>query len=211
MEISCHIKPVSPSSGFSLVEVMVALVLLSGGLLSVAYLQNFALQFGQESYHRSQIIVSANEIIDSMRAKQISSDDGGAEVTAYTSPILPADIVTGCDPALSTPRNDIICYALEVSRNLPYGTVQIAVNATDIRFFDISVFWSDRGLSEQAGYSDATVAETSVNLNSKPDCNNAVNRIWSDALTWPFGNGPTNEQCMMAHTWSVQILNTSTI
>lgn len=197
--------------GFSLIEVMVALVLLLGGLVSVAYMQNFSLQFGQESYHRSQIVVSANELIDSMRAKQISSDDGDAEVLDYTNAILPADVAAGCNPALSTARNDIICYAQEVSQNLPYGTTQVAVNAGDNRFFDISVFWSDRGLSEQAAFSDASVAESSVNLNTKADCNGAVNRIWSDVLTWPFGNQPDNDLCMVAHSWSVQILNTTTL
>ena len=156
--------------GFSLIELMVAFVLLSGGLLSAAYMQNFSLQFGQESYHRSQIMTSANELIDSMRAKQISSDDGSAEVVSYTNAVLSSDAVIGCDPSLSTVRNDIICYAQKVSQNLPYGTTQVAVNTIDNRFFDVSVFWSDRGLSEQAGYSDASVAENSVNLNSKASC-----------------------------------------
>lgn len=199
------------SDGFSLIEVMVALALLAGGLLGVAYMQNFSLQYGQESYHRSQIMTSANELIDGMRAMQIAPDDGTGNHTQYINTITTGEATAGCDETLSTARNDFICFAQEVSNNLPFGTVQIAVNAGDARFFDISVFWSDRGLSEQAGYSDEDQAEGSVNLNNKADCDNATNRIWSDVLSWPFNNGPDADICMVMHTWSVQILNTATL
>ncbi len=205
------LQKISASRGFSLIEVMVALVLLAGGLLGVAYMQNFSLRFGQESYHRSQIMVSANELIDGMRAMQIAPDDGSGNHLFYTAAITGAEATAGCDETLSTARNDVICFNQEISQNLPFGTAQVAVNAGDARFIDIMVFWSDRGMSEQAGYSDASQAESAVNLNNKTDCDNATNRIWSDALTWPFGNGPTSELCMVSHTWSVQILNPTTL
>lgn len=208
---------IESSKGFSLIEVMVALALLAGGLLGVAYMQNFSLQYGQESYHRSQIMTSANELIDGMRAMQIAPDDGTGNHTQYISNITPAEATAGCDETASSARNDFICFARAVATNLPFGTVRIAVNAGDARFMDISVFWSDRGLSEQAGYSDADITEGSVNLNNPTDCNNATNRFWSGntapALDWPFTDapGPDADICMVFHTWSVQILNTATL
>ncbi|MEJ2177767.1 MAG: type IV pilus modification protein PilV [Gammaproteobacteria bacterium] len=208
---SNNIRSTHTAKGFSLIEVMVALALLAGALLGVAYMQNFSLQYGQESYHRSQIMTSANELIDGMRAMQIAPDDGTGNHTQYIDTITAGEATAGCDDTLSTARNDLICFAQEVSTNLPFGTVEVVVNPSDARFFDISVFWSDRGLSEQAGYSDADQTESSVNLNNKTDCDNATNRIWSDVLSWPFNNGPDADICMVAHTWSVQILNTSTL
>ncbi|MGI9317712.1 MAG: type IV pilus modification protein PilV [bacterium] len=208
---SNNTKPHKSSGGFSLIEVMVALALLAGGLLGVAYMQNFSLQYGQESYHRSQIMTSANELIDGMRAMQIAPDDGTVNYLNYTNTITAGEASAGCDETLSSARNDLICFSQGVSANLPFGTMQVAVNAGDARFFDISIFWADRGLSEQAGYSDADQAESAVNLNNKTDCDNATNRLWSDVLTWPFGNGPDSDLCMIAHTWSVQILNPATL
>lgn len=54
--------------GVGLVEVMVALVVLSIGLLGVANLQLSGLRMTQEAYFHSQAAVLAQDIIDRMRA-----------------------------------------------------------------------------------------------------------------------------------------------
>ncbi len=200
-------------AGFSLIEVMVALVLLTGGLLGVAYMQNYAMRFSQESYHRSQLMVSASEIIDSMRSFQISPDDGTSNHTAYTNALSTAEAAAGCDPSASTPRDDLICFQQLVANNLPFGTTSITVQAVDAdtSLFNISVFWSDRGLGEQADLSDADQSGTEINLATQASCEAAENKAWSSTLTFPFDNGPASAQCMNSHTWSVQILNTDTL
>lgn len=55
-------------NGFSLVEAMVALLVLSVGLLGLAMLQAQGMRFNTESYMRSQATILAYEIIDRMRA-----------------------------------------------------------------------------------------------------------------------------------------------
>jgi type IV pilus assembly protein PilV len=207
------LRGLSRAAGFSLVEVMVALVLLAGGLMGVAYMQNFSLRYGQESYHRSQIMVSAGEIIDSMRIHQIAADDGTDDYTAYTDTVTSTEAAGGCDPALSSPRNDTICFYQHIADNLPFGTARIAVQAADNSLFDISVFWSDRGLSQQADLSDAEQSDSEINLATQGSCEAAENRIWSAdaALSFPFDNGPSTPQCLSSHTWTVQILNSDAL
>ncbi|HLE93281.1 MAG TPA: type IV pilus modification protein PilV, partial [Sulfuricaulis sp.] len=54
--------------GFSLIEVLVALLVLSIGLLGLAALQTTSLQYNTGSYFRTQATFLAYDIIDRMRA-----------------------------------------------------------------------------------------------------------------------------------------------
>ncbi len=53
--------------GFSLIEVLVAVLVLSVGLLGIAALQTFSLKAGQAAYERSQATNLAYEISDQLR------------------------------------------------------------------------------------------------------------------------------------------------
>lgn len=68
------------SSGFSLVEVMVALLVLSIGLLGLAALQTTSLQYNTDSYTRTQATLLAYDIIDRMRANSIGLNAGNYDV-----------------------------------------------------------------------------------------------------------------------------------
>ena len=58
------------AAGFSLLEVLVALFVLSIGLLGLAALQTTGIKFNQQSYQRTQATLQAYEIIDRMRANR---------------------------------------------------------------------------------------------------------------------------------------------
>ena len=201
------------NAGFSMIEVMVALILLAAGLLGAAYMQNYSLRFGQESYHRSQLMVNGSELIDSMRAFQISPDDGSGDHTLYTDAVTSGEVAVGCNPNTSTPRNDTICFFQRIADSLPFGTADISVQVVDAdtSLFNVSVFWADRGLTEQSDLSDEEQNASEINLATQAACDAAENRAWSAGLTWPFDNGPTSPTCLVSHTWSVQILNSADI
>jgi type IV pilus assembly protein PilV len=57
-------------SGFSMVEVLVALFVLSIGLLGLAALQTTGIKFNQQSYQRTQATLQAYDIIDRMRTNR---------------------------------------------------------------------------------------------------------------------------------------------
>ncbi len=58
--------------GFSLVEVMIALVVLAVGLLALASLQTRALSGSSGSYQRTQAVLAGNDIIDRIRANSVN-------------------------------------------------------------------------------------------------------------------------------------------
>jgi len=60
-------------AGVSLIEVLVAVVLLSIGLLGLAGLQASGMRVGQSSIHRSQAAQLAQDIIERMRANVASA------------------------------------------------------------------------------------------------------------------------------------------
>ena len=58
--------------GFSLLEVLIALLVLAIGLLGLATLQTVGLKFNQESYLRSQAVLIAYDIIDRIRSNPVA-------------------------------------------------------------------------------------------------------------------------------------------
>ncbi len=96
--------------GFSLVEVMVSVLVLSGGLLGLAFLQAQGMKFNAEAYQRTQATVLAYDIIDKLRANAIAAQGGAYDVatnsaaqTAATAPsFLACDTPDGSVPCNST-------------------------------------------------------------------------------------------------------------
>lgn len=64
--------------GFSLIEVLVALLVLSIGLLGLAGLQTLGLKFNTQSYQRTQAVLNSYDIIDRIRA-----NPGGVAADVY--------------------------------------------------------------------------------------------------------------------------------
>jgi type IV pilus assembly protein PilV len=84
------------SQGFTLLEVLVALVVLSIGLLGLAGLQATSLRNNTSAYQRSIATMQAYDIADRMRANLPAVKSG-----AYVINGIPAGAVT-CNPCTST-------------------------------------------------------------------------------------------------------------
>ncbi len=73
-------------SGFSLMEVMIALFVLSIGLLGLAALQSVALKANHSAYHRSQATFLAYDIMDRMRANRNAALAGSYNLALADDP-----------------------------------------------------------------------------------------------------------------------------
>lgn len=88
-------RPPSPSAdqrGATLIEVLVAMLVLSIGLLGLAGMQMTALKSNQSAYYRSQATVLAYDIIDRMRANRADALNGVYDIALQNQ---------ACDPDLS--------------------------------------------------------------------------------------------------------------
>jgi len=132
--IGCAIK------GFTLLEVLVALLVLSIGLLGLAGLQTLSLRNNQSAFQRSQAVVLAYDALDRVRGNR---DQAAAYVTAFDE--VSANFTTtncptaGCTAAQMA-ENDLAVWKTEVAR-LPAGAGQIAIDANNKA--TVEVRWSD--------------------------------------------------------------------
>ncbi|VAW80016.1 Type IV fimbrial biogenesis protein PilV [hydrothermal vent metagenome] len=130
-------------SGFTLVEVLVAVLVLSVGLLGLASLQANGIRQNSSAYMRTQAIVFANDMADRMRANPTEVSSG-----AYSNVIKS---MAGADPGCAIApcvASDITLHDITNWYNslneLPNGTGTIT---GDGRLFTITVMWDDNKLN----------------------------------------------------------------
>lgn len=87
--------------GFTLVEVLVALLILSVGLLGLAALQTFGMKYNQQSYQRTQAVFQAYDMIDRIRANPTAKTAGSYDaVTLGNKPAVGVNCAAAsCTPA----------------------------------------------------------------------------------------------------------------
>ena len=83
MRIASSVSGRQLQSGFSLIEVMVAVLVLSIGILGLAALQATALRNNQSALERSQGVVNTYSMVDAMRAN-VDSARAGEYVMSQT-------------------------------------------------------------------------------------------------------------------------------
>lgn len=135
--------------GFTLIEVLVALAVLSLGLLGLAALQTKGQQFTQEAYFVTQATVLANQIMDRIRLNanfaRTNFVGGAGGYVASASPSNANCITAACD-ASSTRNYDLFSWYNALAANLPSGTGTItglndATTNNRVRY-TITITWS---------------------------------------------------------------------
>jgi type IV pilus assembly protein PilV len=138
-----HFTSIRRQSGVSLIEVMVAFVVLSVGLLGLALLQAKGMRLNTDAYLRSQATILANEIIESMR---MVSQNPNADLEAfYVSSTKPSPC-GGCANGKEQATADLINWYDAQAQLLPSPTASITYNSAD-DVFTITMRWVERGVS----------------------------------------------------------------
>jgi type IV pilus assembly protein PilV len=91
------------TQGFSMIELLVAVVVVAIGLLGMAGLQTAGLSNNQSAYFRSQAIIAINDLTDRMRANTEGVTAGHYQISFDTDATPPNDpgcinSVGGCTP-----------------------------------------------------------------------------------------------------------------
>jgi type IV pilus assembly protein PilV len=126
-------------AGFTLVEALVALVVLSIGLLGVAGLQLTSLKSNHGSAARTQAVYLAYDIIDRMRANSASAIAGNYSA----APV--AGTVAG---------DDLIAWQQNITNALPPGSIaptgSVALDAAT-NLFTVTIKWDDAHAANVTG------------------------------------------------------------
>jgi type IV pilus assembly protein PilV len=119
--------------GFSLIEVLVSIVVLSVGLLGAASLQIGGLRVSQSSFYRAQAAQFATDMADRLRANIGQARTCTLAITAAA----PSSPTTACERDLAEWRARL--------GTLPGGTGAVAVqaNVNNMDLMTITVRWDD--------------------------------------------------------------------
>ena len=90
-----HLLKRNRSQGFTLLEVLVAMVVLSIGLLGLSGLQTSSLRNNHSAFLRSQATLLSNDIIDRMRANSDSALAGDYDIDYAATPTS-STCTSGC-------------------------------------------------------------------------------------------------------------------
>jgi type IV pilus assembly protein PilV len=144
------------NGGFTLVEAMVALIVLSVGLLGIAALYVETLRANRTSLHRTEAVNLATDIADRMRSnRDLPFSDPGFNGLGFY------DCGGACDPAAppasanAIATADLTDWVTQVQTQLPGGTADVtftAATATTPAAYVVDIGWDEVGQTAQATF-----------------------------------------------------------
>lgn len=155
-------------AGFTLLEALVALLVLSIGLLGLAALQARGIAYSHDAYVRSQATFLAYDIMERMRARRMGIADSTqvpAAMAAYTATPT-AGSFCGTTAEDASANNEVYCWEQRVkatgpgAEGLPGGTGTISQTAGQATasdpsddYYQVQLTWVDRSLPAVGGVS----------------------------------------------------------
>jgi type IV pilus assembly protein PilV len=141
--------PARAHAGFTLIEVMVALVVMSIGLLGIAKLVLYSAHSNDSAYLRSQATELAYEILDNMRANRSQALAGAYNTALATGPVGPGTACLGTGANCSGPQlaaYDVYQWKERLAAPtgaLPSGQGSVTVVGANPATATIVVSWDD--------------------------------------------------------------------
>lgn len=133
-------------AGIAMIEALIAIVVISFGLLALAGLQVTGMRTSQTAFNRSVATMQAYDIADRMRANMTGVNAGGYDAITGTIPTRPACsnpfTATGCTAAQMA-TFDAFAWLTENGRLLPGGSGTVTKVANS-NAFNIGVSWTEK-------------------------------------------------------------------
>lgn len=170
MDKTATVIPRPRAAGFTLIEIMVAVLILAIGLLGVAGLEATGLRQNTSAYQRSQATLLAYDISERMRANLpgvTNGDYNGAAGTQQTN----CTTTQGCSSAQMA-ANDIYEWKQAVAARLPSGQGVVCIDSTPNdgtsatspqcdgvtgAMYAIKIWWDDNHSGNLSGFFSTTL------------------------------------------------------
>lgn len=138
------------SRGFTLIEALVALVVLSIGMLGIAGLYLESLRSGRTTILRSEAITLASDLADRIRANRAGAGAYADDVSGVGEYLdACADGTVGCTPAQMA-AHDKFEWLDALTTSLPSGAATVDVDAaTAPDTYTITASWVEPGIGPQ--------------------------------------------------------------
>lgn len=124
--------------GFTLLEVLIAMLIFTFGMLGLAALQTFSVKANQSANFRSQATALAGTLLDNIRANRSNISD------YYSNAYTTVDCDTAADDTDPAPALDLAMWRRQLACELPQGQGAIApISTTEVA---VCIRWSDSRL-----------------------------------------------------------------
>jgi type IV pilus assembly protein PilV len=133
------IQAVRAARGFSLIEVLVALIIMSVGMLGIASLYVQSMQAGRTSLFRHNAVTLAGDVADRIRANPTA----GAAYAGAGADFACIAQGTNCS-APQMAAQDVLVWSDQAASTLPDGAVDIVFDAGSVPpTYQITVSWNE--------------------------------------------------------------------
>lgn len=165
----------SRQSGITLIEVMIAVLIFSIGLIGLAGLLVFATQSSHSAFLRTQATFLANNLGDRMRANPVGvwSDDYDSTAYPISGTLENCNASDPCDPAELADRDQVL-WSNMLTALLPNSTAAVSCSEDDLSYVPnasqvamrppyggactLTITWSERGVTEDRAAAPQTFA-----------------------------------------------------
>jgi type IV pilus assembly protein PilV len=135
-------------NGFSLIEAMVSLVVMSVGMLGIAALYGQGLRAGSSAVYRTQAVTLVADMADRIRENRIAAV---AYNNAPANHACDAGGGVNCSPT-EMAEHDLFNWTARVTAVLPSGLGSVRFAAGTPPSYTIQVQWEEPGLAAPATY-----------------------------------------------------------
>lgn len=129
-------RAIPPQAGFTLVEVLIALLVLAVGLLGLAMLQTMNVRFTQSANYRTQAVTLADSLIERARIDRAKAAAYKGYSTALTS-------AKDCTPTVGAASADSFLkqWRCQLGRAIGSGTTANVTYASQV--LTVKISWND--------------------------------------------------------------------
>jgi len=165
----------SRQRGVSLIEVLMAVLIFSIGLIGLAGLMIMATRSNHTAYLRTQATFLASSMADRMRANPVGVWSNAYNVTLPTTATQVCDSTTACTPA-QVATYDLKMWSDQLTAFLPNASATIACSSAQAGYTPqagqvgmrppyggnctMSITWDERGLAGDIASSGDTLPQT---------------------------------------------------
>jgi len=138
------------SDGFTLIEILISVLILSIGLLGLAGLQGLAVKYNTDSYMNTQATMLFREMTGMIRANPLAIGDyagldcknppAQATVSRCVEDEFPSITMTQCNPS-ELARYDAFRWCKTIASRLPQANGKITVSGGTV---ELAVSWLER-------------------------------------------------------------------
>lgn len=159
--------------GVSMIEALVAILILSFALLGLAFLQAQGMKSNTGAYARTQATILAYDILDRIRANPANpasyeSKSSGATGACATAVSTNAPSGT-CSAATASAGNDLICWYASLAATLAGagGCIDYDSTLTDRIAVSVTINWTNQKTRKLAGDTSSDTVPQSLTISTE--------------------------------------------